>query len=258
MKKSYRKITPVLTCQIRLVVADVDGTLLSSGDSVSPAVAKAIRSLEKCGIMVGFASGRPLTRLEPLATALDISGPIIAENGSIAKLKRGSTLLDLGYSRQPALKALKNLKSNFAGAIREAEDSADRMIDVGFYCDGITHEELERHLKGVQLLDSGYMLHLIPEDVSKGRTLKRILTLISDGALHPEDVMVFGDSATDVSLFAEFENSVLIVNPRLTETQTEGIRNLAQYQSALSFGDGFTEVVSYIINKLPTTLRSGY
>jgi hydroxymethylpyrimidine pyrophosphatase-like HAD family hydrolase len=67
--------------------------------------------------------------------------------------------------------------------------------------------------------------------------------------LHPPEVMVFGDSATDVSLFAEFENSVLILNPRLTEKQTESIRNIAKYQSNLSFGNGFVEVVSYIINK---------
>jgi HAD superfamily hydrolase (TIGR01484 family) len=249
MTKSYLKITPNLARQIRLVVADVDGTLLSSGDSVSPAVTKTIRSLEHCGIMVGFASGRPLTRLEPLAMALHISGPIIAENGSVAKLKRGSKLFDLGYSRQPALIALRKLKSDFAGAIREAEDSADRMIDVGFYCDGITQKELERHIKGVQLLDSGYMLHLLQPDVSKGKTLMRLLGLIGDGKLHPNEVMVFGDSATDVSLFAEFENSVLIVNPRLTEKQTEGIRNLAKYQSELPFGDGFAEVVSYIVDE---------
>ena len=247
MAKSYLEITPILACRIRLVVADVDGTLLSSGDSVSPEVAKSIRSLEHCGIMVGFASGRPLTRLEPLATTLEITGPIIAENGCVAKLKRGSTLFDLGYSRQPALIALRKLKSDFAGAIREAEDSADRMIDVGFYCDGITQKELERHIKGVQLLDSGYMLHLLQPDISKGKTLMRLLGLIGDGTLHPSEVMVFGDSATDVSLFAKFENSVLIVNPRLTEKQTEGIRNLAKYQSELSFGDGFVEVVAHVI-----------
>ena len=115
--------------------------------------------------------------------------------------------------------------------------------------DGITHEELEKHLEGVNLLDSGYMLHLIQKNVSKGRTLMRILGFIGDGTLHPDEVMVFGDSATDVSLFTEFENSVLIVNPRLTEKQTEGIRNLAKYQSELSFGDGFAEVVSYIVNE---------
>ncbi|MGB8263510.1 MAG: HAD hydrolase family protein, partial [Dehalococcoidales bacterium] len=61
MTSSYLKITPKLACQIRLVIADVDGTLLSDGDTVSEAVAQSIRALEKCGIMVCFDSGRPLT-----------------------------------------------------------------------------------------------------------------------------------------------------------------------------------------------------
>jgi HAD superfamily hydrolase (TIGR01484 family) len=248
MTKSYLKITPALAQQIRLVVADVDGTLLSDGETVSPEVAKTIRSLEDCGIMVGLNSGRPLTRLEPLARELKMSGPIIAENGCIAKLTKDSELFNLGYSREPALKTLLKYKTDFPEAIREAPDIKDRLIDVGFFADGIPHEELIKRLEGVQLLDSGYMLHLIPEDVSKGKTLKRMLGLIGDGTLRPDEVMVFGDSATDVSLFTEFENSVLIVNPRLNKQQTKDIRKFAKYQSGLPFGNGFVEVVSHILN----------
>ena len=248
MTKSYLKITPTLACRIRLVVADVDGTLLSDGDSVSTEVASSIRSLEQCDIIVGFNSGRPLTRLEPLARELNLSGPVIAENGCVAKLTKDSELFNSGYSRKPALNTYKRFKADFPGAIREAPDIKDRLIDVGFFADGIPHEELIKRLEGVQLLDSGYMLHLIPEDVSKGKTLKRMLGLIGDGTLRPDEVMVFGDSATDVSLFTEFENSVLIVNPRLNKQQTKDIRKFAKYQSGLPFGNGFVEVVSYILN----------
>lgn len=232
-------------------MADVDGTLVSSGDAISRNVAETIQLLEHNGIMVGFASGRTLQRLEPLAMALKISGPIIAENGSVAKLKRDSELFNLGYYRQPALKAFEKLKTNFAQAIREAEDNTDRLIDVGFYYDGTAKKELIKHLKGVQLLDSGYMLHLQQEGVSKGKTLLRLLRLIGDGTLHPTKVMVFGDSSTDVSLFAEFENSVLIVNPRLTQKQTKEIRNLAKYRGKLPFGDGFIQVSKHILNIRP-------
>ena len=249
MTKSYLKITPTLAHRIRLVVADVDGTLLSDGDAVSPEVAKTIRSLEQSGIIVGFNSGRPLSRLEPLARELNLSGPIIAENGCVAKLTKDSELFNLGYSREQGLKTLLKFKTDFTRAIREAPDSKDRLIDVGFYADGIPHEKLLQRLEGVQLLDSGYMLHLIPEGVSKGKTLKRILGLIGDATLRPEEVIVFGDSSTDVSLFTEFESSVLIVNPRLTKQQTEDIRKFAKYQSKLPFGDGFIEIVSHILKQ---------
>jgi hydroxymethylpyrimidine pyrophosphatase-like HAD family hydrolase len=243
MTKSFLKITPKLARQIRLVIADVDGTLLCDGDTVSEAVAQSIRSLERCGIMVGFDSGRPLTRLEPLANALKTSGPVIAESG----------LYDLGYSRQPALKILNQFKAEFKSAIREAPDFKDRLIDVGFFADNIPMEELTQQLQGVQLLDSGYMLHMIQEGVSKGKSLKRILGLIGDGTIQPDEVMVFGDSATDVSLFTEFENSVLIVNPRLTKPQTDCLRSIPKFKSALAFGEGFVEVADFLVKQRLTT-----
>jgi hydroxymethylpyrimidine pyrophosphatase-like HAD family hydrolase len=253
MTKSFLKITPKLARQIRLVIADVDGTLLCDGDTVSEAVAQSIRSLERCGIMVGFDSGRPLTRLEPLANALKTSGPVIAENGCVAKLTKESGLYDLGYSRQPALKILNQFKAEFKSAIREAPDFKDRLIDVGFFADNIPMEELTQQLQGVQLLDSGYMLHMIQEGVSKGKSLKRILGLIGDGTIQPDEVMVFGDSATDVSLFTEFENSVLIVNPRLTKQQTDCLRGLPKFKSALAFGEGFVEVADFLVKQRLTT-----
>ena len=249
MTKSFLKITPKLARQIRLVIADVDGTLLCDGDIVSESVAKSIRSLERCGIMVGFDSGRPLTRLEPLANSLKTSGPVIAENGCVAKLTKESSLYDLGYSRQPALQILNQFKAEFKSAIREAPDFKDRMIDVGFFADNIPLEKLTKELRGVQLLDSGYMLHMIQEGVSKGKSLQRILGLIGDGTIQPKEVMVFGDSATDISLFTEFENSVLILNPRLTKPQTDCLRGLPKFQSSLSFGEGFVEVADFLIKQ---------
>jgi len=249
MVKSYLKITQNLARKIRLVIADVDGTLLCDGDEVSPEVAQAIRAMERCGMMVGLDSGRPLTRMEPLAISLNMSGPLIAENGCVAKLTTDSGLFDLGYSRTPALNTLNKFKADFNEAIREAQDIKDRMIDVGFFADGVPHEELYKRLEGVQLLDSGYMLHLIQEGVSKGKSLRRILGLIGDGTILPREVMVFGDSSTDLSLFTEFENSVLIINPRLAKQQTVEIRKYAKFQSELPFGEGFTEVVSHILKQ---------
>jgi HAD superfamily hydrolase (TIGR01484 family) len=247
MAKSYLKITPELACRIKLIIADVDGTLLSDGEAVIPEVAQIMRALEKYHIMTGFDSGRPFSRLLPLAEQMQMTGPIIAENGCVAKLTRESGLFELGYTRKPAAATLSRFKADFPGAIRESPDIKDRLIDIGFFADGIPHSELAKRLEGVQLLDSGYMLHLIQNGVSKGMTLKRILKLIGNGQIGPRETIVFGDSATDASLFEEFENSVLVINPRLTPNQSEEVKNLAQFQSTRSFGEGFVEVASHIL-----------
>lgn len=231
MSQSYRDIVPDLARKIRLVITDVDGTIISGGDCLSSAVLEAIRRLEEEGIMVGLASGRTFPRLVSLAQDLEISGPIIAENGGVAKLKANAELVDLGYSLQPAIKALEKLKRLFPEAIEEREDNRYRLVDVGIRSLGVETEELRRHLDDAQILDSGYMLHLLQIGVSKGRTLMRLLPKIGDGTLSPDEILVFGDSATDVSMFQLFPHSVVIANPRLPAERRRALQKLAKYMN---------------------------
>jgi hypothetical protein len=248
MPQSYRQIGPDLARRIRLVVTDVDGTLTTADNSISLAALEAVRCLEESGIVVGLASGRALPRMESLAQRAGITGPIIAENGGVARLHRDGQLVDFGYSRQPAIQALEKLKGLFPQAIEETEDDKFRLIDLGIKSHGVGPAELRRHLDDVQLLDSGYMLHLLQKGVSKGITLMRLLGKIGDGNLSPEEVMVFGDSTTDVSMFQRFPHSVLIVNPRLPAQQRQAIEQVAEYVSILPLGEGFAQVVQHILD----------
>ncbi|MFC1864614.1 HAD hydrolase family protein [Chloroflexota bacterium] len=247
MSQSYRQIPPQLARQIRLVMTDVDGTITTGGDSIRPIVLQAIRGLEEQGITVGLVSGRMLPRLESLARVLDITGPIIAENGGVAKIEVNGRLVDLGYSRQPALEALAKLKGLYPNAIKEREDNKDRLVDVVIWSHGVEVSELRKHLGKTQLLDSGYILHLMQEFISKGKTLMRLLEELADGSLSPANVMVFGDSATDISLFELFPHSVFITNPKLTIQQSQELKKIAGYMSELAVEEGFVEVVSHII-----------
>ncbi len=243
----YKQISPELTGQFGLVMADVDGTLTDEHGSPNLAANEAVRRLEKCNIPVGFVSGRHLSSLESLARQLEISGPIIAENGAIAKLTPDDNLLDLGYSRQPALNALYRLKKLFPGAIREREDNAERLVDVVFFADGVAHADLIQHLGDVQYYDSGYVLHLMERGISKGRTLLRVLNEIGYQGISPTETLVVGDSPTDISLFELFPYSILIPNPRLPDEHRRQVTKAARYISDLSCGDGFAEVVQHII-----------
>jgi len=248
VSKSYHKILPKVANQIQLIMTDVDGTLTREGTSVSSVISKVVSHIQEQGITVGLVSGRTLLELESLAIDLGISGPIIAENGGIAKLKVNSQLVDLGYSRQPALEAFKTLRTLFPGAIRERDDNKDRMVDVVIRTYGIEVEELTRHVENVQVLDSGYILHLMQKGVSKGRTLMKLLGELGDGNLSPAEVMVFGDALTDISLFELFPYSVLVLNPKLPVKHVELLQKYARYVSDLPFDEGFAEVAAHIIN----------
>jgi HAD superfamily hydrolase (TIGR01484 family) len=228
-------------------MTDVDGTITDILGYVEAIAQSALRDLLDNGIMVGFVSGRTLPRLDPVALDIGINGPIIGENGGIVKLKATGVLLNLGYSREPALKDLERLKKQFPNAIAPTEDDIDRKVDVGFKVQGVATSELRKHIKESELLDSGYMLHLLQKGVSKGGTLKRILPSVCGGKLSPDQVMVVGDSLTDISLFRVFPHSVFILNNRISIADRVEIEKAAEYVSGLEFGAGFARVARHIL-----------
>ena len=247
MSRSYLQIDSSLANKVSLIMTDVDGTITDILGYVEKIAQSALRDLIDSGITVGFVSGRTLPRLDPVALDIGINGPIIGENGGIAKLRTTGVLLNLGYSREPALKDLERLKKHFPNAITQTEDDADRKVDVGFKVQGIVPDELKKHLKDSELLDSGYMLHMLQKGVSKGGTLKRILPSIGGGKLSPEQVLVIGDSLTDISLFRVFPHSVFIRNDRISSADRVAMEDAAEYVSGLEFGAGFAMVARHIL-----------
>jgi len=246
MSLSYQHITPALVRQTKLLMTDVDGTLTSADDTISPAVFETVLRLGELGIIVGLVSGRTLPGLDSLAHRLHISGPIIAENGAIARLKVNGELLETGYSQKPAMDALEKLKLLYPGSIRGREDNAERLVDVVFYSDSVPREALIQHLEDIQIVDSGYIMHLMPAGISKGHTLLELLGSVGHDGVAPEEVMVFGDSATDLSLFELLQHSVLIPNPRLAPELTDDVQRAATYTAGVPFGEGFVQVARYI------------
>jgi len=247
MAQSYQQISSRLAGQIKLVMADVDGTLTFEDGSLHPAAVEAVSQLEQQGIMVGLVSGRTLSGLELLSRELRTTGPIIAENGGVAKLKVDSEPVDLGYSRQPAIRALSKLKILFPNAIKEREDNRDRLVDIVFWARGLETNELMKHLDDIELYDSGYIMHLVQKGVSKGKTLMHLLSEIGDGNIYPEETMVVGDSTTDLSLFEMYPHSVLVSNSRVAVEQRQELQRVARYVSHQPFGEGFAEVALYLL-----------
>ena len=248
MITSFRNINLELAKKIKLIMTDVDGTLLARGNTLSREVGEALHFLQQAGITIGLISGRTLSLLELMSYEFNLTGPIIAENGAIAKHSPDSELMNLGYSRQPAIDALNMLKEIYPGAIREREDNAERFIDIVIWADGISIEKIRERIKPTQLLDSGYILHLMQEGINKGKTLVKVLDAMK--VYSRDEVMVFGDSVTDLSLFELFPNNVLIDNPGLPEGQAGIMEKKAAYVSEKQCGEGFTETALHIVDLL--------
>lgn len=68
---------------IRLVVSDIDGTLIRRGEGFPKEVEQAAAELKKRGILFTFASGRLPYMITPFAESLGIEIPVCACNGTL-------------------------------------------------------------------------------------------------------------------------------------------------------------------------------
>src|SRR3954468_23810554 len=68
---------------IRLVLADVDGTLVTRDKSLTPRAVVAIKDLRAAGIAFAITSGRPPRGMEMLIAPLALETPIAAFNGAV-------------------------------------------------------------------------------------------------------------------------------------------------------------------------------
>lgn len=78
---------------IRLVISDVDGTLVRKDKSLADATVAAVDRLRKAGARFTLISARPKTGLDPIVAALRIDEPVAAYNGGTI-LPPGGTIAE--------------------------------------------------------------------------------------------------------------------------------------------------------------------
>jgi HAD superfamily hydrolase (TIGR01484 family) len=114
---------------------------------------------------------------------------------------------------------------------RETEIALEMGPDVGRI-----KEVLKDH--PVRVETSGYSIHIIDERVTKGTGVLHALELID---VPPREVLAFGDSENDVSMFEAMGLSVA-VNPK-----DKDLPPVADYVTKWTDGDGVFEAVSKIL-----------
>lgn len=68
---------------VRLVIADVDGTLVTPDKILTPRASQSVRDLQRAGIAFTITSGRPPAGMKMLIEALALKDPIAAFNGAL-------------------------------------------------------------------------------------------------------------------------------------------------------------------------------
>jgi haloacid dehalogenase-like hydrolase len=73
---------------VRLVVADVDGTLVTPDKILTPRVRAVVRTIIEAGIAFTITSGRPPLGMKMLIDDLDLREPVIGFNGGLVVCSR--------------------------------------------------------------------------------------------------------------------------------------------------------------------------
>jgi Cof subfamily protein (haloacid dehalogenase superfamily) len=92
---------------IRLLAIDLDGTLLDSTASISPANCKALAAAESRGIQIVVVTGRRYQSAQPILKQLPLPVTLIASNGAMIVSSTGDTLYRDFLSRAVALQVLR-------------------------------------------------------------------------------------------------------------------------------------------------------
>lgn len=265
---------------IKLLVTDMDGTLLDLDHRVSEENRRAVEWCLKEGIEVVLASGRSFFSVRPQALDLGLSGPQISLNGGmVADAATGKLhslrplaaplvepvvkkLEDLGFcpiifAGSGIYSAQKGRETDLIESFGEPEISIISRRDLEHLSDpvkvlihyerGPLDTELARFF-GSQVLTirtGALFLEFQTPGVSKGEALRGLL---DEKGIPPDQVIALGDNDNDVSLFNVATWSFAVANA------TDAARAAARFRTVAHTDHAVARVVNDLrLGLLPST-----
>jgi len=237
-----------VTKRVRLIALDLDGTLLTKGNTVSDGNAAAVREAVAAGVHIVLATSRWYMLAKRTADLLGITSPIICHNGAmIREPADGRTLLELDIPAEAAreIAAIADEQryesmvtvddvtymitrrpdvdpKRLPGGMVLTERLSDHVPDgaQGFLffmqdaVDGV-RERLGQRYEGVLNLAWGYSetfppyLNIVHAGADKGRALRMVCEHVG---VPLDETMAIGDAAPDLDMMAMAGVSVAMGN----------------------------------------------
>ena len=271
--------------QIKLVIADVDGTLLTHDKVLTPRAMDAVRKLREAGIKFVITSGRPPRGLKMLVDALQLTEPIGGFNGGVLVTPDFKTLAvrlippdiarlavqfltkhrmglflytDTDWFVQDANAphvAKEQRTVQFAPTVVPGFDSLfDSVVKVVGVSDDF--EAATRCEKAVQEAGAGrvcaalsqpYYLDITHPDANKGHVVELCCKYYS---LPAEKIATIGDMPNDVLMFKKSGVSIAMGNA------SEEVQKAATLVTASNEEEGFAKAMEqFVLRTRPATIQ---
>jgi Cof subfamily protein (haloacid dehalogenase superfamily) len=263
---------PVSGSTIRLVIADVDGTLVTQDKVLTARAISSVSRLREADVLFALTSGRPPKGMKMLVDALDLSEPISAFNGGVvinadfsviashcvssdlaAEVIRfiGEHGLDVWlysdmdwYVRDPnaphvareqwTVKFPPTVVSDFEAHL----DHVVKIVGVSDNLPAVARCEMEMQAWGGARMSAErsqpYYLDVTHPDANKGEVVHMLSQLL---AIPPKQIATIGDQPNDVLMFTRSGVSIAMGN-----ASTE-VRNAATYVTTSNEEEGFANAM---------------
>jgi hypothetical protein len=221
---------------LKALLTDIDGTITDPSRRISTRSIEAIRSLIDGGTDVVLASGNTSCFMDALSKMIGTKGTFIAENGGVFRVGYTGSLRIKG-DQTVCRKALERLQAHFHASGKELElfSPQYRLADLAF-ARTVPVDEVKSVLRDypVQILDTGYAIHLQSPGVNKGTALT---ALAREMGLETADFLAIGDSLNDIQMLETAGIGITVAN---AHPDTKAV---AQYIAGKEYGDGFVEAI---------------
>ena len=238
----------------KLVVCDMDGTLLTSQHRISDYTADIIKKIEKKGVKFLIATGRPFLDAKHYKDTLNLSSFLITSNGARAHNEKNEVIvaedipqkftekllsydldrkkyhrniyLDNDWFIEYEIEGLREFheESGFQFQITDLDKFKNGAVTkIFFLAEENDLEKLEKKLvKDLEndlsiTISSPYCLEFIKKGVNKAETLKKVLKILD---ISPNEVIAFGDSMNDYEMLSFVGKPFIMgnANKRLIES----------------------------------------
>jgi phosphoglycolate phosphatase (TIGR01487 family) len=219
---------------LKALLTDIDGTITNPSRRIHTGAIETIRSLVDQGVVVVLASGNTSCFMESLCKMIGTQGSFIAENGGVFRVGYTGPLRITG-DQSACRKALETVQAYYRSRGKELDlfSPTYRFADLAFARTlpvGEVKEIVKDH--PVQVIDTGYAIHLQSPGVNKGTAL---VELADEMGLVPADFLAIGDSVNDVQMLKTAGIGITVANAH-PDTKTA-----AEYVAEKEYGDGFVE-----------------
>jgi Cof subfamily protein (haloacid dehalogenase superfamily)/beta-phosphoglucomutase family hydrolase len=284
------------TARVNLLVADVDGTLVTQSKVLTPRACDAVRRLSDAGILFAITSGRPPRGLSMLVEPLALTSPVAAFNGGMFVEPDLTTLIEqrtlplavgrevLGYLLEAGLDvwvyrgvdwfirdaaaphvARERATVRFAPTVvhdlTDVLDGAVTIVGVGDDLPIVARCEGElRHRVGAHASaarSQPYYLDVTHPDANKGNVVRTLARLLG---VPLEQVATIGDMPNDVLMFGVAGTSIAMGNA------SPEVQRTARFVTTSNEEDGFARAVEMFVLDagraaastlgLPTSIRA--